>query len=140
MAFNFPSVTSLPKDRMSQVTRRGMLHDSRSQTKLHSANQSEERLVGHQRKMELSRSIGRAPAGRGIPGELTRMEEDKIMNVLESTSGDRNLLGPEEYLLDKDTGTRLGDADMDWLDNLSETSSCLSKIDWAAIDRMTAEA
>lgn len=90
--------------------------------------------------MELSRSIGRAPAGRGIPGELTRMEEDKIMNVLESTSGDRNLLGPEEYLLDKDTGTRLGDADMDWLDNLSETSSCLSKIDWAAIDRMTAEA
>ncbi|XP_056875211.1 ciliogenesis and planar polarity effector 1 isoform X3 [Takifugu flavidus] len=133
-------VTSLPKDRMSQVTRRGMLHDPRSQTKLHSANQSEERLVGHQRKMELSRSIGRTPAGRGIPGELTRMEEDNIMNVLESTSGDRNLLGPEEYLLDKDTGTRRGDADMDWLDNLSETSSCLSKIDWAAIDRMTAEA
>lgn len=136
MAFNFPSVTSLPKDRMSQVTRRGMLHDSRSQTKL----QSEERLVGHQKKMELRRSIGRAPAGRGIPGELTRMEEDKIMNVLESTSGDRNLLGPEEYLLNKDTGTRHGDADMEWLDNLSETSSCLSKIDWAAIDRITAEA
>lgn len=125
---------------MSQVTRRGMLHDPRSQTKLHSANQSEERLVGHQRKTELSRSIGRTPAGRGIPGELTRMEEDNIMNVLESASGDRNLLGPEEYLLDKDTGTRHGDADLDWLDNLSETSSCLSKIDWAAIDRMTAEA
>lgn len=97
--------------------------------KLHSANQSEERLVGHQRKMELSRSA-----------ELTRMEENNIMNVLESNSGDRNLLGPEEYLLDKDTGTRHGDAGMDWLDNLSETSSCLSKIDWAAIDRMTAEA
>lgn len=125
---------------MSQVTRRGMLHDSRSQTKLPSANQSEERLAGHQRRMELNRPIGRAPAGRGIPGELTRMEEDNIMNVLESSSGDRNLLGPEEYLLNKDTGTRHGDADMDWLDNLSETSSCLSKIDWAAIDRMTAEA
>lgn len=125
---------------MSQVTRRGMLQDSRSQTKLHSANQSEERLVGHQRRMELNRSIGRAPAGRGIPGVLTRMEEEDIMNVLESSSGDRNLLGPKEYLLNEDTGTRHGDADMDWLDNLSETSSCLSKIDWDAIDRMTAEA
>lgn len=69
------------------------------------------------------------------------MEEDNSMNALNaSTSGGRNLLGPEEHLLAKDTVTRPGDADLDWLDNLSETSSCLNKIDWAAIDRMTAEA
>ncbi|TNM91966.1 hypothetical protein fugu_018978 [Takifugu bimaculatus] len=93
----------IDQDRMSQVTRRGMLHDPRSQTKLHSANQSEERLVGHQRKMELSRSIGRTPAGRGIPGELTRMEEDNIMNVLES---------PQE------TGTFLAQRSICWIKTL----------------------
>lgn len=65
------------------------------------------------------------------------MEEDG--NVDQSTSEGRHLLGPEEHLLDEDT-RRAGDSDMDWLDKLSDTSSCLSKIDWAAIDRMTAEA
>lgn len=43
-------------------------------------------------------------------------------------------------LLDeRDNGARAGVSDMDWLDNLSETgSSSLSKIDWAAIERMVA--
>lgn len=119
---------------MSQVTRRGMLHDWRSQTKLHPANPSGER---RQRKMVPSRSIGRTPAGRGIRGERAGMGEDG--NVDRSTSEGRHLLGPGETLLDEDA-RRAGDSDMAWLDNLSDTSSCLSKIDWAAIDRMTAEA
>lgn len=43
-------------------------------------------------------------------------------------------------LLDEqDDGARAGVSGMDWLDNLSETgSSSLSKIDWAAIERMVA--
>lgn len=75
----------------------------------------------------------------GIREEQKKMERDEKVNVLKSTSEGRNLLGPNYHLLDEDTDTRAIDADMDWLDNLSETSSCLSKIDWAAIDRMTAQ-
>lgn len=124
---------------MSQLTRRGMLPDSRSQTKLHSPNQSEERHIEHQRKMVVSKSPTRSPVVTGIREEQKKMERDEKVNVLKSTSEGRNLLGPNYHLLDEDTGTRAIDADMDWLDNLSETSSCLSKIDWAAIDRMTAQ-
>lgn len=125
---------------MSQLTRRGMLRDSRSQIKLHLAKQSEERHIEHQRKMVLSKSpTRRTPVLRGLRQEQKRMEKDEKVNVLESTSEGRNLLGPNYHVLDDGTGTRATDADMDWLDNLSETSSCLSKIDWAAIDRMTAE-
>lgn len=125
---------------MSQLTRRGMLPDSRSQTKLHSPNQSEESHIEHQRKMVLSKSpTRRSPVVTGIREEQKKMERDEKVNVLKSTSEGRNLLGPNYHLLDEDTDTRAIDADMDWLDNLSETSSCLSKIDWAAIDRMTAQ-
>lgn len=67
------------------------------------------------------------------------MEKDEKVNILESTSEGRNLLGSNYHLLKEDASKRAIDANMDWLDNLSETSSCLSKIDWAAIDRMTAE-
>ena len=120
---------------MSQVTRRGMLRDSKSQT-----NQSEERHVEHQRKMVLRKSpTRRTPVVRRKQEEQRGMENPEKVNVLESTLDRRNQLGPNYHMLDEDTVTRAIDANMDWLDNLSETSSCLSKIDWAAIDRMTAE-
>lgn len=125
---------------MSQLTRRGMLRESRSQTKLHLANQSEERHVELQRKMILSNSpTRRTPVVRGIQEEQKKMEKDEKVNILGSASEGRNLPGPNYHPLDEDAGTRAINADMDWLDNMSETSSCLSKIDWAAIDRMTAE-
>ncbi|XP_051268723.1 ciliogenesis and planar polarity effector 1 isoform X1 [Dicentrarchus labrax] len=142
-------VTSLPRDRLSQVTRRGMLTDTKSHTKPLTASQSDKGHVGYQRKTGLNKSPSRATAvGRGTLREQTRMEERDEVNLWETTSELNRLLGPEESNIDlsglldeQDDGAIAGVSDMDWLDNLSETgSSSLSKIDWAAIERMaTAE-
>ncbi|XP_056260195.1 ciliogenesis and planar polarity effector 1 isoform X1 [Seriola aureovittata] len=142
-------VTSLPRDRLSQVTRRGMLSDTKSHTKLFTENPSEERHVGYQRKTHLNKSPSRGPAvGRGIQREGTKVEDREEVNLWEPTSEVNRLLDLEESesnivlarLLDEqDGGARAGVSGMDWLDNLSESaSSSLSKIDWAAIERMVA--
>ncbi|XP_034751796.1 ciliogenesis and planar polarity effector 1 isoform X2 [Etheostoma cragini] len=115
-------VTSLPRDRMSQVTRRGMLSHTKSHTKLHTASQSEEGRLGHQRKTVPNKGTA---VGRGILKEQTGMEEREEVSV--------GLLDEQE------DGARAGVSAMDWMDNLSESaSSSLSKIDWAAIERMVA--
>lgn len=43
-----------------------------------------------------------------------------------------------ELLDEQKNGPRAGVSDMDWLDNLSETGSILSQIDWAAMEKMVA--
>lgn len=89
-------VTSLPRDRLSQVTRRGMLTDTKNHAKLHAASQSEERHVG-QRKTGLNKGPSRGTAvGRGILREQMRMEEREEVNIWEPTSELNRLLGPEE--------------------------------------------
>ena len=94
---NFVLVTSLPRDRMSQVTRRGMLSHTKSHTKLHTASQSEEGHLGHQRKTGPNKGPLRGTAvGRGILREQTRMEEREEVNLWEPTSKLNRLLGPEE--------------------------------------------
>ncbi|XP_034565265.1 ciliogenesis and planar polarity effector 1 isoform X2 [Notolabrus celidotus] len=138
-------VTSLPKDRLSQVTRRGMLTHAKSKSKQQTSGQSVEQHVGHWRKTGLSKSPPRGTAvGRGILRDM-RMEETAESNTWDGTTGLNRLLGPEESnrvgaeLLDEqDDAARAGVLDMDWLDNLSETGSNISKIDWAAIERMVA--
>ncbi|XP_037341338.2 ciliogenesis and planar polarity effector 1 [Pungitius pungitius] len=128
-------VTSLPRDRLSQVTRRGMLTHTKSHTKLHTASQREERPSGW--------TVGQ----RGILREHARMQERGEENLRGATSELRRRLEPEESytsfsgLLDEQVdGARAGVSALDLLDNLSESaSSSLSKIDWAAIERMVAE-
>ncbi|XP_030599039.1 ciliogenesis and planar polarity effector 1 isoform X3 [Archocentrus centrarchus] len=136
-------VTFLPRDRLSQVTRRGMLTGKKSQSKLPAASQSKERHVGYQRKTGLNRSSSEGTAvGRGILREQTRMEEgeemdqselDWLQDLQESNIALAGLLDEQG----DDAGS--GVPEMDWLDNLSEGgSSNLSKIDWEAIERIVA--
>nr|XP_040053253.1 ciliogenesis and planar polarity effector 1 isoform X3 [Gasterosteus aculeatus aculeatus] len=141
-------VTSLPRDRLSQVTRRGMLAHTKSHTKLHTASQSEERHVGRQRETGRNKGpSGWTVAQRGILREHARMQEREEVNLRGATSELSRLLEPEESytgfagLLDEQVdGARAGVSALDLLDNLSESaSSSLSKIDWAAIERMVAE-
>ncbi|XP_026029615.1 ciliogenesis and planar polarity effector 1 isoform X4 [Astatotilapia calliptera] len=129
--------TFLPKDRLSQVTKRGML---KSPSKLPAASHSKEQHDWYQRKTEVNRSSSEGTAVRtGILREQTRPKEreemeqsgfDRLQEELQSNIALAGLL--EEH----------GDAsrsEMDWLDNLSESgSSNLSKIDWEAIERMAA--
>lgn len=91
---NFLLVTSLPRDRLSQVTRRGMLTDKKSHTKPHTAGQSD---VRYQRMTGLSRSPAEgAAAGRGILREQMRMKGREEVNLWELSSEMNRLLGPEE--------------------------------------------
>ncbi|XP_067339311.1 ciliogenesis and planar polarity effector 1 isoform X3 [Channa argus] len=142
-------VTFLPIEHLSQVTRRGMLTDNEGHKKQHTPIQREKRHTGYQRKTGLNNTLSGGPAvGRGFQREQLSMEEKEEGKVLELTSEMNRLLGLEEsesktvlagLLKEQDDGTRADVSGVEWLDNLSEcTSSSLSKIDWAAIERMVA--
>lgn len=77
-------MTFLPGDRLSQVTRRGMLTDIKSKTKQHMVIHSEGRHVENKRKTEKELDggfPGRTAAGRGIRREQTRVEKRKEVEL-----------------------------------------------------------
>ncbi|KAK2819157.1 hypothetical protein Q5P01_024718 [Channa striata] len=142
-------VTFLPRDHLSQVTRRGMLTDTKGHKNVHATIQKEKRHTEYQRKTGLNNSLSGGPAvGRGFQTGQPSVEEKEEVNLLELTSEMNRLLGLEEtesktvsagLLQERDDGTRAEASGVDWLDNLSDcASSSLSKIDWAAIERMAA--
>ncbi|KAM3874280.1 ciliogenesis and planar polarity effector 1 [Diretmus argenteus] len=137
-------VSSLPRDRLSQVTRRGMLTDMKSKTKSHTANQGEELQRRHQGKVGLNKSPpGRSAVRRGeVRREQREMEEREVVSPWITPPKMYGLLGLEEsefalagLLEDQEDGA----SGMQWLENLSESGgSILSQIDWAAIESMVA--
>lgn len=89
-------MTSLPRDRLSQVTKRGMISHSAGQSKVHSASLSQEVHCENQRKVGLSKTPARGtPAGRGILRDRTRVGGED-MKVWEFPSESNDLLGLED--------------------------------------------
>ncbi|XP_058880878.1 ciliogenesis and planar polarity effector 1 isoform X2 [Acipenser ruthenus] len=145
--------SALPRDRMSQITRRGMLTDlsswkSKSQTS--EKDRQDPRRNGSASHSQGSRMLSSAGPGRPSPyprARSTRVEteawpERDVVSPWSPPAEIRRLLemdvSVQDPLLDED-GSLLRRGDLDGLDCLSEsTGSILSKLDWAAIENMLA--
>ncbi|KAM6986487.1 ciliogenesis and planar polarity effector 1 [Aplochiton taeniatus] len=131
-------VSALPGDRLSRVTRRGMLTDLKTKTRQDTANK------------ELRRERSQSPPGKGSSGatEQWESEEREVVSPWDPPPEIRKLLdmddsylglGVPEPLEGQVGAARAGASGLDWLENLSgSTSSILSKLDWAAIESMVA--
>ncbi|XP_076876883.1 ciliogenesis and planar polarity effector 1 isoform X2 [Brachyhypopomus gauderio] len=122
--------SALPGDRLSQVTRRGMLTDPRGRPRLKTAAQRP--------KTSLSRfPADQKPMGQlWVAEEKVEREEREVVSPWDVPLEIRKILGLES----KDMAQNLVEADLDRLDTLSQsTGSLLSKLDWAAIDSIVAE-
>ncbi|KAM9820132.1 LOW QUALITY PROTEIN: ciliogenesis and planar polarity effector 1 [Neosynchiropus ocellatus] len=121
-------VTSLPKDRMCHITKRGMLPHTKSHNKLPTGGQNLTRPLGSEGKggFKMMRPDGMAEKERDV---LHSVPKHELSNrVLSST------------WVKGEAGDPAGVSNMDWLDNLSEGgSSVLSKIDWDAIEKLAAD-
>ncbi|MBN3301042.1 CPLN1 protein, partial [Amia calva] len=122
---------ALPRDQMSQVTRRGMLVD-----------------LGSRRGGPMPRETAGAGRGQGPSGSRSVVErsetwaEREVVSPWSPPAEVRRLLDMEDVPslqgLSED-GSPFRRADLEALDGLSEsTGSVLSKLDWVAIERMVA--
>ncbi|KAK5616788.1 hypothetical protein CRENBAI_020476 [Crenichthys baileyi] len=137
-------VTFLPGDRLSQVTRRGMLSNTKgSQSKLNAAGQSQAQHVGFQSKTGLNSSFSsRAAVQRGNLREQRQVKKLEVVKRSEITSleaEEDSTLVLGGILEGQDGAVTGGVSEMDWLGDLSDSAgSSLSRIDWAAIEKMVA--
>ncbi|CAL8321801.1 unnamed protein product [Lota lota] len=146
-------VSALPKDRLSQVTRRGMISEARGRATPHGpANQSRPPHREGPIKSGMNRSPSRvASAGRRERREEMEREEMKreeneasstwnppleISRLLDMKEPKTGVAGLSE---DEEEAEEEGTAEMSWLEKLSDTdTSNISRIDWAEIERLVA--
>ncbi|XP_053708695.1 ciliogenesis and planar polarity effector 1 isoform X1 [Synchiropus splendidus] len=122
-------VTSLPKDRMCQITKRGMLPDSKSHSKLPTGDQHLRRPLGDEGKSGFKMM-------RRLDG-IAEKEKDVVSSDPKHELSNRVL---SSTWVKGQAGDQAGASNMDWLDNLSDGgSSVLSKIDWDAIEKLAAD-
>ncbi|XP_062334213.1 ciliogenesis and planar polarity effector 1 [Osmerus eperlanus] len=135
----------LPRDRLSQVTRRGMLSEQRSRTGIHSTPHGETLTTGHERWRELSQSPPGRRGGGGARERREQAEEREVVSPWDPPPEIRRLLGlegsdPGQSVAgvseDRVAGARGGAAGLETLSD--STGSILSKLDWAAIERIVA--
>lgn len=121
-------VSALPGDRLSQVTRRGMLTDLRGRPKVKTTIQRPR--PGLNKSPTELRTIRQREASR-----LEDKEERDVVSPWSVPREIRRILGLDSSAEEQG----LVDDGVDWKDALSQsTSSILSKMDWAAIERIAA--
>ncbi|XP_041753988.2 ciliogenesis and planar polarity effector 1 isoform X1 [Coregonus clupeaformis] len=122
----------LPRDRLSQVTRRGMITDLRGRTGPKTPSQQEWRR-------EVSQSPPGWRGGGAREQRETEEREEEVVSPWNPPPEICRLLGLENSEGQGGAVARAGGAGLDILDTLSEsTGSILSQLDWAAIESIVA--
>ncbi|KAL6472327.1 hypothetical protein MHYP_G00185150 [Metynnis hypsauchen] len=121
--------SALPADRLSQVTRRGMLTDTRGRPRV--------KITPPRPQTRLNESPATQQTLRQRESyQVVDTEERDVVSPWDTPLEIRRILGLEDHDIEQDQV----EYDQDRLETLSEsTGSMLSKLDWAAIERIVAE-
>ncbi|XP_017567420.2 ciliogenesis and planar polarity effector 1 isoform X1 [Pygocentrus nattereri] len=121
--------SALPGDRLSQVTRRGMLTDTRGRPRL--------KITAPRPQTRLNESPAAQQTLRQRESyQVGDTDERDVVSPWDTPLKIRRILGLEDHDVEQDQV----EYDQDRLETLSEsTGSMLSKLDWAAIERIVAE-
>lgn len=151
-------MTLLAGDRLSQVTRRGMLTKTPPKREQRGAFLNQTYFTGGaaEKKIqgELPKVEGRKEVDTSEPHRPQRLQQSELVSLFFVLLLQMVIDGVEivftvfsllliwqvlTVLMGEEEYGASGVSGMTWLDNFSESAdSCLSKIDWAAVERMAA--